>query len=203
MNDDSDSDIEFMGSSFRVRGGGHIQGARRAPFTASADVIEIFSDDEENRRQAGPAVQRRLAERPHNPLFLSDSEDAGNEKRVAPPVPSTEGVQERIDRYVVKVLDIIPDVDLAYVTGLVQKGEGDVVGQVVNLLLENPDYPKVQNKGKGKRKKDDERVEGCPGASKAVKIDYASKDRRRMGGPSYHELAIVNHSNKLKRCFAS
>ncbi|KAI0083599.1 hypothetical protein BDY19DRAFT_1031916 [Irpex rosettiformis] len=94
-----------------------------------------------------------------------------------------------VDLYVEQVLAIIPDVDPLHVAGLVERFNDSIVERIVNLLLETPDYPKVQNKGKGKRKRDEEEQEGSDRA-KSVKIDYASKDRHHMGGMFYYELAI-------------
>jgi E3 ubiquitin-protein ligase RNF216 len=77
-----------------------------------------------------------------------------------------------------------------------------VVGRVLHLLFENPDYPKADLRAGGKRKgksdPDDEvNLEGkgkgkaTDSSSKKLKIDYASIDRPFPGGPNYFELALV------------
>ena len=85
-----------------------------------------------------------------------------------------------------------------------------VVGHVLHLLFENPDYPKADlrtgGKGKGKRlgEADDEAEMGAKGKGKGKgkerevpfkkpKIDYASVDRPFPGGLNYFDLALVCH----------
>ena len=78
-----------------------------------------------------------------------------------------------------------------------------VIGHVLHLLFENPDYPKADLRAGGKRKgegvgnPDDGDLEG-KGKGKAKdsfpkkpKIDYASIDRLFPGGPNYFDLALV------------
>ena len=79
-----------------------------------------------------------------------------------------------------------------------------VVGHVLHLLFENPDYPKADLRAGGKRKgkrvdvpDDEDDLEGkgkgkAKGPSpKKPKIDYASIDRPFPGGPNYFDLALV------------
>ena len=78
-----------------------------------------------------------------------------------------------------------------------------VVGHVLHLLFENPEYPKADlragRKGKGKRvdgRDDEDEVEGkgkgkAKEIAKKPKIDYASIDRPFPGGPNYFDLALV------------
>ena len=81
-----------------------------------------------------------------------------------------------------------------------------VVGHVLHLLFENPDYPKANlragGKGKGKRvggPDDEDDLEGKgkgkgkakDPSSKKPKIDYASIDRPFLGGAYYFDLALV------------
>jgi E3 ubiquitin-protein ligase RNF216 len=77
-----------------------------------------------------------------------------------------------------------------------------VVGHVLHLLFENPDYPKADlragGKGKGKRVGDPNDEDGLEGKGKAKdpspkkpKIDYTSIDRPFSGGPNYFDLALV------------
>jgi hypothetical protein len=67
-----------------------------------------------------------------------------------------------------------------------------VVGQVLHILFENPDYPKADLragvKRKGKRVGDPDDQDSFP---MKPKIDYASIDRPFPGGPNYFDLALV------------
>ncbi|KAF8816831.1 hypothetical protein BYT27DRAFT_6378460 [Phlegmacium glaucopus] len=76
-----------------------------------------------------------------------------------------------------------------------------VVGHVLHLLFEDPNYPKAQlqnGKGKGKRVTDDEDNKGKgKGKAKEVvskkpKIDYSTVDRPFPGGPNYFDLALYH-----------
>jgi E3 ubiquitin-protein ligase RNF216 len=77
-----------------------------------------------------------------------------------------------------------------------------VVGHVLHLLFENPDYQKAELRagGKGKRVGGPDDEVGLEGkgkrkakdsSSKKPKIDYASIDRPFPGGPNYFDLALV------------
>lgn len=79
-----------------------------------------------------------------------------------------------------------------------------VVGHVLHLLFENPDYPKADlragGKGKGKRMGDPDDEDNLEGkgkgkakdsSSKKPKIDYASFERPFPGGSNYFDLALV------------
>jgi TRIAD3 protein (E3 ubiquitin-protein ligase RNF216) len=86
----------------------------------------------------------------------------------------------------------------------VEKQIQGVVGHVLHLLFENPDYPKADlragGKGKGKRVSDPDDEDNLEGkgkgkakdsSSKKPKIDYASIERPFPGGPNYYDLALV------------
>lgn len=105
-----------------------------------------------------------------------------------------------------KVLEIVPDVQPDHVTALVhscldQDGElmppALLVEQVLHQLFENPDYPKVEKKGK-KRKNAEEPAMG--GSSqigggrpkKKVKIDYHATQRDKVPSVAYRNLALVS-----------
>ncbi|KAI0689014.1 hypothetical protein BC835DRAFT_280334 [Cytidiella melzeri] len=182
----------------RVATAGRPVQRRKAPFIPPSDVIELTdsSDDEHNPPQPLPAPQAPVT-RPQK-LFLPDSDD---EQPKDAPHPSMAGIAsdqghapvvDPIDAYVAQVLDIVPDVDPIHVASLARRYTENVLEQVIHLLFENPNYPKVGDKGKGKRKRDEE--DEVPGGSevvtKVVKIDYASVDRQSMGGPHYHELSV-------------
>ena len=133
---------------------------------------------------------------------------------------------------VAQILEIIPNVEPTHLLQLIEThlpaysvnrnrgadgGEGageatveeqaqGVVGHVLHLLFENPDYPKADLRGGGKRKGKDvgdpdteDDLEGKgkgkgkakDPALKKPKIDYASIDRPFPGGPNYFDLALV------------
>lgn len=100
-----------------------------------------------------------------------------------------------IDVYTDQVLEIVPDVLPEHVhmlvTRYVQISKDNALEQVLHILLEDPTYPKVDKKGKGKRKReaDDEDAK----KSGKVNVDYGDKDRHSEGGPFYIDLALVYH----------
>ncbi|KAG1729566.1 hypothetical protein EDB19DRAFT_115472 [Suillus lakei] len=100
-----------------------------------------------------------------------------------------------IDACVARVLEIVPDVEPAHVLGLVKhfihnpiNAGQNVLELVLHSLFENPNYPKVDRKGKRKRTEDDE--EGAARGQPAPKIDYFTTDREYKGGVHYFELAL-------------
>ncbi|KAF9468244.1 hypothetical protein BDZ94DRAFT_1154032 [Collybia nuda] len=102
--------------------------------------------------------------------------------------------------YVARVLEIIPDVEpdhlLALVTKLAPSLQDGVVEHVLHELFEDPAYPKVDKKGKGKRRQTDEDIReeetslqgGSP--AKRHKVDYSDKTREFRGGIHYTDLAL-------------
>jgi TRIAD3 protein (E3 ubiquitin-protein ligase RNF216) len=77
-----------------------------------------------------------------------------------------------------------------------------VVGHVLHILFENPDFPKADLRVGGKKRvgdsDDEDDLEGkgkgkgkARESSKKPKIDYASIDRPFSGGPNYFDLALV------------
>ena len=97
--------------------------------------------------------------------------------------------------YVARVLEIIPDVDPDHLLELVTKNiptHGDqVVEHVLHCLFEDPTYPKLDKKGKGKRRQLDGDTEGDGTPAKKTKIDYRNKDRPYRGGVHYADIALV------------
>jgi hypothetical protein len=100
---------------------------------------------------------------------------------------------------VVRVLEIIPDVEPQHLTALVVKSipihGPQVLERVLHVLFEDPNYPRIENKGKGKRKWGDDESDHsrAEGSSKRQKLDYGYGDMSRMftQGPDYAELALV------------
>ena len=79
------------------------------------------------------------------------------------------------DAYVAQVLEIITDVLPAPVFSLLKQyhpnAKDKVVEAVLHVLLENPDYPKADAKGKRKRDEQEEDRVVQP------KIEYGNKNR--------------------------
>lgn len=151
------------------------------------------------------------------PLFYSDDEDPELQQKLMlmqqldiPPVPvlplaplpqlpqpsePLAEAQAPTAACVARVLEIIPDVEPAHVLGLavhfihnpVNAGQ-NVLELVLHSLFENPNYPKVDRKGKRKRTEDD--PEGAARGQPAPKIDYSATDREFKGGLHYFELAL-------------
>ncbi|KAG2352593.1 hypothetical protein BDR07DRAFT_1313156 [Suillus spraguei] len=116
---------------------------------------------------------------------------------VPPPQPSEPPAeaQTQTDVCVARVLEIVPDVEPAHVLELAEhfihdpaNAAQNVLELVLHSLLENPNYPKVDRKGKRKRTEDDE--EGAARGQPVPKIDYGATDREFKGGIHYFELAL-------------
>ena len=108
-----------------------------------------------------------------------------------PPAPQSE--QERVGLYTSQVLEIVPDVVPEHARQLVLQylnaQKDNVVELVLHVLLEDPLYPKIDKKGKAKRKREpDDPLEG---ASTRVNVDYGNRDRKGQGGEDYTRLALV------------
>lgn len=110
--------------------------------------------------------------------------------------PSTIAVPEEdpIETYTNLVLEIVPDVLPEHARRLVlqhfPKNQANTVEHVLHDLFEDPTYPKIDRKGKGKRKRD---IEDDALDERNVKpqVDYASIDRECTGGPTYIRSALV------------
>jgi hypothetical protein len=106
-----------------------------------------------------------------------------------------ETAPELLSEAVGKVLEVFPDVDPDHLTALIKK-DAPIYGygaaeHVIHTLFEDVKYPRVDRKGKGKRKKDNEEDHS---ETKKSKVDYADKSRPFAGGPYYEELALVSHT---------
>jgi TRIAD3 protein (E3 ubiquitin-protein ligase RNF216) len=121
-----------------------------------------------------------------------------------PPEPPAEA-QPTTDACVARVLEIVPDVEPAHVLGLtehfthnpVNAGQ-NVLELVLHTLFENPNYPKVDRKGKRKITEDDE--EGAVRGQPVPKIDYGATNREFTGGVDYFELALVCYFHLSSLC---
>ncbi|KAI0944200.1 hypothetical protein AcW1_001960 [Taiwanofungus camphoratus] len=102
--------------------------------------------------------------------------------------------EDPFDGFVAQVLEIIPDVLPAHARALAEKHfpahKENVVGRVLHCLFEDPEYPRLDRKGKGKRKRRDGDEEERARASAKPKIDYGSTDREREGGEGYIDEAL-------------
>lgn len=100
-------------------------------------------------------------------------------------------VADPMDHYLSLVLEVVPDMDPEHAMALIQRnlpdlGEG-VVQHIIHHALENPTYPRLDKKGK-KRKRDD-----SPSSSSvpAPACNFASIKREFTGGGSYSTIALV------------
>ena len=175
----------------------------------------------------GPSqhVARRERQGDGVPLFLPASDD---EQRVIhpPPAPVAQDIPDAalahpppppepaapqapapvdpIDEYVVRVLEIVPDVQpthaLALIEQFMQSQPGNVVEFVLHALFEDPSYPKADKKGKNKQVEPvgDSNVRGSP----SPKLDYTSKERVYDCGPHYFDCSLVSNFVELRHsCF--
>jgi hypothetical protein len=98
-----------------------------------------------------------------------------------------------ISGYVAQVLEIIPDVDPEYALYLVSQhypeSQAQVVEPVLDVLLGNPNYRKVNTKGK--RKRIDDGIQGDARGRPKAKLDYAGIDREDKGGAHDPELSAT------------
>ena len=176
----------------------------------------------------GPSqhVMRREQQGDGAPLFLPASDDEQHVIR-PPPVPVAQDVPDAAlahppppppepaapqapapvdptDEYIVRVLEIVPDVQPTHTLDLIeqfmQSQPGNVVEFVLHALFENPSYPKVDQKGKHKQHEPDGDpiVRGPP----SPKVDYTSKARVYNCGPQYFDCSLVSYSVELRSLFS-
>lgn len=98
----------------------------------------------------------------------------------------------------VSVLEIVPDVQPAHALTLIeqymQSDPAHVVELVLHALFENPNYPKVDTKGKHKR----DEADGDAGDrdSARPRVDYGDRFREWNGSPQdykrYFEHSLVS-----------
>lgn len=160
------------------------------------DAVPLFyPDDEDLEGVREMAVPNQGLEHPPPPVLLGVLPPAPPPQppqTLEPPAPAADPT----DACVARVLEIVPDVQPAHVLGLVEQfiHLPNDTGQtflelVLHSLFENPDYPKVDKKGKRKRTEDD--AEGTARGQPVPKIDYGAKDREYKGGLYYFDLALV------------
>lgn len=178
---------------------------------------ELLTDAPASTPGSSQHVVRQERQGDHGPLFLPDSDDEKSMARL-PPVPVTQDVPDGavtpphppppepaapkapavvdpIDEYVVRVLEIVPDVQPTHAVGLIeqfmQSQPANVVEFVLHALFEDPSYPRVNQKGKHKRDEPDSdpNARGSP----KPKVDYASKERVYNCGPHYFERSLVRN----------
>ncbi|KAF7984602.1 hypothetical protein HWV62_12799 [Athelia sp. TMB] len=108
------------------------------------------------------------------------------------PEPETEPLPPTMDTLIARVLEIVSDVQPAHVLSLLEQHatahKNELVEFVLHALFEDPNYPKIDKKGK-RRREDTEEPEGKD-RRKSIKIDYGSKDRERVVGPHYADIAL-------------
>lgn len=160
---------------------------------ARVDAVPLFyADDEDLEGVRERVVPNQGLERTPPPILPVVLPPALPPQTLEPLAPAV----DPSDACVARVLEIVPDVQPAHVLGLVEQfihlpnntGQ-NFLELVLHSLFENPDYPKVDRKGKRKRTEDDE--EGSTRGQPVPKIDYGAKDREYKGGLYYFELALV------------
>ncbi|XP_051570001.1 E3 ubiquitin-protein ligase RNF216-like [Myxocyprinus asiaticus] len=108
------------------------------PLTPQGGVlVEIRRDEPQRQPVAAPLAPAR---------FLAPADN----ERPGPSVPREPLMQQAPDQTALNVLvkgvmDLFPDVQEAYLTELIEKGELKDLNVICNLLLEHPDYPKKAN----------------------------------------------------------
>jgi E3 ubiquitin-protein ligase RNF216 len=173
----------------------HTQGGQSA-----ASVERLISPGSDNKLQAVPLFlpednddQLPRLQTPHSTSVIVDpiSEDL-LEPILKPDSPPPD--IDPMDTYVARVLEIIPDVQPTHVLSLLEQNveahQDGVVEVVLHAIFEDPNYPKIDKKGKRKREEREEEESSRHVKSK-VKIDYGNKDRANQGGPLYAEIALV------------
>ncbi|KAG1725066.1 uncharacterized protein EDB91DRAFT_1169386 [Suillus paluster] len=166
---------------------GSSQKSPRIDRVASAPLF--YSDDEDGEVQQMPLLMQQLDVPPVPVLPQAPL------PQPSPPPELPAATLDSTDAYVARVLEIVPDVEPAHILGLVEQfihnpanAGQNVLELVLHSLFENPNYPKVDRKGKRKRTEDDE--EGIARGQPVPKIDYGSRDREHKGGVHYFELAL-------------
>ncbi|KAG1903018.1 uncharacterized protein F5891DRAFT_1019925 [Suillus fuscotomentosus] len=154
---------------------------------ASAPLF--YSDDEDAELQQIPMLMQQLDIPPVPVLPLAPLPQ--------PSQPSETPVEAQVstDTCVARVVEIVPDVEPAHVLGLAEQfihnpvnAGQNVLELVLHSLFEDPNYPKVDRKGKRKKLEDDE--EGAARGQPVPKIDFGMTDREFKGGIHYFELAL-------------
>jgi E3 ubiquitin-protein ligase RNF216 len=169
--------------------------------TPSGSVPLFLPDDEGENDFAQPNV-----EPPAGPANFANGQPAMDAVLPAPPEPTSPvpppPEANPIDAYVAKVLEIIPDVEVDHLLGLIMQhlpsSKEQVVETVLYILFDNPTYPKVERKGKRKREEDMATASGSKSG-----VDYANKERDFKGSPQYVDLALVSLFKPTPRDFRS
>lgn len=191
-----------------VGGSGSLQNipsqSRRTKTPTAKPLPRFLPSDEENEPPV--AVHPAVDQAPIGIVGLDNVpaplQIAQQEPMPVEPLLEPEPERDPMSGYVARILEIIPDVEpdhlLALVTKFAPSLQDGVVEHVLHVLFEDPAYPKVDKKGKGKRKQTDEDIRGEGTAvagstpTKKQKIDYADKTRAFRGGVHYTDLALVS-----------
>ncbi|KAG5635251.1 hypothetical protein H0H81_011937 [Sphagnurus paluster] len=173
---------------------------RKVKATSSKDPLFLSSDEENN-----PIIDHSMPGKAHEefqlPIHVDMPEMLRDETRLVEPDPELVPDDDPESTAVARILEIIPDVEPDHLLALVtnyfiehpNQGLEVVVEQILHALFEDPKYPKVDRKGKGKRKQtvaEAEEVQALDIPAKKPKIDYADKSRPFKGGVHYIDLAL-------------
>ncbi|KDQ54307.1 hypothetical protein JAAARDRAFT_38467 [Jaapia argillacea MUCL 33604] len=177
---------------------GAIPGSSNSKSPSKPRPFPLFlpeSDDERDGWKApGPS-----AVRPQTPPLIRapSPPNAQQQIPVSPPAQLEPEIDpDPLSHPLALILEIIPDVQPTHVLTLLEQyfptHPDNLVEHILHLLFENPDYPKVDTKGKGKRVRIDaeEEAAGEGSSPKKPRVDFGSKDRQRNAGINYPILAM-------------
>ncbi|CCM00543.1 uncharacterized protein FIBRA_02577 [Fibroporia radiculosa] len=205
-----DADIELTDSDNNVVDYVRDYGSRRQPNTPEgipaagpsgagpAKPAPLFYPDTDNEETRAPDAG--LSRMQNDASFLGPGAVVILEQDAFVPVAASEPGSlledvpqvDPLDAYVSQVLEIVPDVLPEHVRELIERHlpahQQQVVETVLHILFEDPTYPKVDLRNKGKRKREVEQDDAEKNAK--LKVDYACTDRIREGGPSYDRHAL-------------
>ncbi|KAF8064103.1 hypothetical protein FPV67DRAFT_1782451 [Lyophyllum atratum] len=172
---------------------------RKVKTTAPTNTPLFLPSDEENNPPPVPRP-RTPAERFH--IDVDMEENLAMYSPVVPraetPIKEPEPDLDPQSTAIARILEIVPDVEPDHLLSLVinqmlarpDQNVGDVVEHILHGLFEDPKYPKVDRKGKGKRKQTEEERQPGGSPTKKPKIDYRDKDRPFQRGVHYADLAL-------------
>ncbi|KAK7043632.1 hypothetical protein VNI00_008243 [Paramarasmius palmivorus] len=217
---DSDEDKEQAGPSTAVQGPSKPLRKRnsksllnkninQSPKRAAAAPLFLSSDDEENE---APKQDNNMPDdgtlepmaldyqARFYPIQISSSSSRELDPEIEHGLDVPKDLEEEQDPatiYLAQVLEIVPDVQPEHAANLVeqhlrqqQQQNNNVVELILHTLFENPNYPKVDKKGKRKATLSNEQNKDTKKARVSDVIDYATANRAFNGGEHYTTLAI-------------
>jgi len=206
---DSDSDVEVMlrEETSPVAGPSNVQKRMTTPTTGPLSLPSDKDDGDVVMEDVFDLTQNLPVELPQDQVPAQEADP--------PPAPAPQERVDPVDQTLVKILEVIPDIDPEHALGLVQEHlpafgaldeDGDAAmwnertnraaERVIGVIFEAVAYPKANKKEKGKARAAEEPER----ENKRAKIDYASVERVFTGGKNYFELALVCFLSYLRTC---